>query len=80
MSDFKNKLKNLRNKYLEEEKYSKNSKKENTEKNIDLLNKKIQIAEKIKELNNIFVLESKNNNYTNTKKKINELKKIFSIL
>ena len=80
MSDFKNRLQNLRNKYLERENYSKNSEKEKTEQNINLLNKQIQIAKKIQELNNVFIFESKNNNYTNTKKKINELQEIFSIL
>lgn len=80
MSDFKNRLQNLRNKYVEKEQYLQNSKKENPEGDIELLNKQIQIAKKIQELNNIFVLESKNNNYTNTKKKINELQEIFSIL
>lgn len=79
MSDFRNRLQNLRNKYIQnniqiEKKLKETHKKiEIEKKEIDTIKKKIKIGEKIKELNNNFIY-CQNNDYSNIKNIINDIK------
>ena len=82
MSDFKNRLQNLRNKYIQNniqiEKKLKNTHKkiEIEKKELDTIKKNINIGEKIKELNNNFIY-CQNNDYSNIKNIINDIKKLI---
>jgi hypothetical protein len=79
MSDFKNRLQNLRSKYIQnniqiDKKLKETHKKiEIEKKEIDTIKKKIKIGEKIKELNNNFIY-CQNNDYSNIKNIINDIK------